>query len=102
MGGDPTRNPHPLPGGFRRPDEPLGTGADPMPPGTRTGRSPETPKEPLMYKRALAAVGLAVAASTIASIAPVSAADSKTLTIADVLLADDKASGQANVLDRNW
>lgn len=58
-----------------------------------------------MYKRALAAVGLAVAASTIASVAavaPVSAADSKTLTIADVLLADDKASGQANVLDKNW
>ena len=55
-----------------------------------------------MYKRALAAVGIAVAASTVAAIAPVSAADSKSLTIADVLLADDQASGQANVLDRNW
>jgi uncharacterized surface protein with fasciclin (FAS1) repeats len=58
-----------------------------------------------MYKRALAAVGIAVAASTIASIAavgPVSAADSKTLTIADVLLSDDAGSGQANVLDKNW
>ncbi len=60
-----------------------------------------------MYRRALAAVGIAVAASTIASIAsiaPVSAADSTTLTIADVLLADDKGkdANDPNLFDKNW
>lgn len=60
-----------------------------------------------MYKRALAALGIAAAAATAIAIPSASAAstsrtDSKSLTIADVLLADDRASGQANVLDRNW
>jgi uncharacterized surface protein with fasciclin (FAS1) repeats len=57
-----------------------------------------------VYKRALAALGIAAAAATALAVPSASAAktDSKSLTIADVLLADDKASGQANVLDRNW
>ena len=58
-----------------------------------------------MYKRALAALGIAAAASVLASTVSVGASakvDPKTLSIADVLLADDAGSGQANVLDRNW
>lgn len=56
-----------------------------------------------MYKRALAALGIAAAAATALAVPSASAqSDSKSLTIADVLLADDKGSGQANVLDRNW
>ena len=56
-----------------------------------------------MYKRALAALGIAAAAATALAVPAASAqTDSKSLTIADVLLADDKGSGQANVLDRNW
>jgi uncharacterized surface protein with fasciclin (FAS1) repeats len=57
-----------------------------------------------MYKRAIAAIGIAVAASTVAAITPVAASDSKSLTIADVLLADDKGKDPAdpNLFDRNW
>lgn len=59
-----------------------------------------------MYKRALAAIGIAVAASSIAAVIPVSASttDSKTLTIADVLLSDDKGkdANDPNLFDRNW
>ena len=58
-----------------------------------------------MNKRALAALSIAAAASVLASTVPVGAsgkADSKSLTIADVLLSDDAGSGQANVLDKNW
>lgn len=58
-----------------------------------------------MIKRALAALAVTAAAATAVAAVPAGAAgkvDPKTLSIADVLLADDAASGQANVLDRNW
>ncbi len=55
-----------------------------------------------MYKRALAALGIAAAATTALAVPAASARSTTSLTIADVLLADDQGSGQANVLDRNW
>lgn len=58
-----------------------------------------------MIKRALAALAVTAAAATVVAAVPAGASgkvDPKTLSIADVLLADDAGSGQANVLDRNW
>jgi uncharacterized surface protein with fasciclin (FAS1) repeats len=57
-----------------------------------------------MKKRLIAGLGIAAVAATAFAVPSSSAAttNSQSLTIADVLLSDDAASGQANVLDRNW
>ncbi len=57
-----------------------------------------------MKKRLVAGLGIAAVAATAFAVPTSSAATtaSTSLTIADVLLSDDAASGQPNVLDRNW